>query len=175
MKKLILLILAAVMLLASCGGRGGNAEESKSSVSSTHSVSQKPEIPIEEALVVPEGELRKEIDAALTAYLNLNGTEISWADPSDLTNITKNFRCYGIFNGCAVIFFCPYQLRMEETKTIGKYDFFESCRFDLYGCKDGIVYDLNNAYEKGLVTDEDIKTASERHEAAQEFYFSRNI
>ncbi len=31
MKKLIMLMLAAVMLLASCGGRGGNAKQSQNS------------------------------------------------------------------------------------------------------------------------------------------------
>lgn len=64
-------MLEAVMLLASCGGREGNAKQSQNSDSKVTTGTedttgtQKPNIPIEEALVVPEGELREGIESAL--------------------------------------------------------------------------------------------------------------
>ena len=70
-------MLAAVMLLASCGGREGNAKQSQNSdskvttgtdvITGTEGTTgvQAPDIPIEEALVVPEEELREGIESAL--------------------------------------------------------------------------------------------------------------
>ena len=181
MKKLIILILAAVMLLASCGGRKGDTEESKNSDSKVTTGTedttgtQKPNIPIEEALFVPEGELKEGIDAAVTDYFGLKQTGIEWADPSDLPNTSKSYRCYGIFNGYAVIL-CHYDPNRPfayiiEPTTIGESAFYETAYFKLLAYKDGTLCELNEAYREGLITADEIEIVAERHEAVRKYFY----
>lgn len=175
MKKLILLILAATMLLASCGGRGENPKQSQNSDSKVTTgtenttETQKPNIPIEEALVVPEGELREGIESALKKKdFMLN--EIKWAKVTESGKIEDWFRCYGIFNGCAVIF-SDGTARVIDIQTVAGYDFANVSAFALYGYKDGTLYDLADAFDKGLITEEEIGIAAGRHKAVTDFLY----
>lgn len=179
MKKLIMFMLAAVMLLASCGGRGGNAKQSQNSdskvttgtdvITGTEGTTgaQAPDIPIEEALVVPEGELREGIESALKKKdFMLN--EIKWTKVTESGKIEDWFRCYGIFNGCAVIF-SDGTACVIDIKTVAGYDFANGSAFALYGYKDGTLYDLADAFDKGFITKEEVGIAAGRHKAVTDF------
>lgn len=177
MKKLIMLMLAAVMLLASCGGRGGNAKQSQNSDSKVTTGTedttgtQKPNIPIEEALVVPDEKLTEEFEAALKKkFPDTFKGNVQWATVGTDGKVSGGYICYGVFNGC-IVYFEINQLTAESCIIVANCKFAYPAGFGINVCKDGTLYMLDEAYEKGFVSENDIELAAERHKAVTDYKF----
>ena len=155
MKKLIMLMLAAVMLLASCGGRGGNTGDSGDGSTNVPSDTN---VSLGNALDVPFAEMRD----AIALEISKQHPEAKWGIITETGTIDGSIRCYGIFNDCAVIFDEAGD-KTETTVTVAGHTFSHGSQFVLYGYKDGTLRKLDEAYKAGLVTEAEIGTASARH------------
>lgn len=73
-------------------------------------------------------------------------------------------RCYGTDSGYDIIFYAG-GLRMEipDSYTVGEYTFLFETSFELYAHKDGNLTDLNTALEQGLVSQQAVQEALEKH------------
>lgn len=182
-----MLILAAVMLLASCGGRGGNAKQSQNSdskvttgtnvITGTEGTTgaQAPDIPIEEALVVPDEKLTEEFEAALKKkFPDTFKGNVQWATVGTDGKVSGGYICYGVFNGC-IVYFGINQLTAESCIIVANCKFAYPTGFGIKVCKDGTLYMLDEAYEKGFVSENDIELAAERHKAVTDFLYGDGV
>ena len=71
---------------------------------------------------------------------------------------------YGSFSGCRV-WFVPGQLCVVTEKTVAGYPFTYCSSFMIYVEKDGVDYDLSQAYEDGLLTEQDVAEIWQTHRA----------
>ena len=76
--------------------------------------------------------------------------------------------CYGDFENCTVIF-TPGMQCVLTTKEIAGHTFSYGNSFSLTGYHDGVFYSLEEAYEKGFITAEEIGIAAERHKAVMDY------
>ena len=81
------------------------------------------------------------------------------AEPGDLLGGTF---CYGKFDECIVIF-SPTMLAVLSSKMIADEVFSYGSSFVLYGYHDGVFYSLEEAYEKGFITKDEVAIAAECH------------
>ena len=170
MKKLIILILAA-MMLSSCGGRGENPGESGSTETKPTGTTNVADIPIEQALVVPDEKLTEEFEAALKKkFPDTFKGDVQWATVDKDGNITLGYYCYGVFNGC-LVYFEQTQTRAEHCVAVAGSVFAYPSGFAIDVCKDGSIYTIEEAYKNGLVTENDIKLAVKRHKAVTDSIF----
>lgn len=93
-------------------------------------------------------EKTQEISAA---YFNQYGDEF------------HSYRYYGEYNGCYV-FFRSGIADATETKLIAGCYFYHTKLFNLYAYKDGVFYSLEEAYEKGLITQKQVKKVMYVHD-----------
>jgi len=86
-----------------------------------------------------------------TAYLNQYGYEF------------LSYRYYGEYSGCYV-FFRSGIADATETKLIAGCYFYHTKLFNLYAYKDGVFYNLDAAYEKGLITQKQVEKVMYVHD-----------
>ncbi len=109
------------------------------------------------SIVQLDRETREELEEA---HLNQYGYELSLefshSDPGERLGTT----CYGVFEDCIVIFY-PTQLTVITEKNIAGSRFSHGSSFVLLGYHDGVFYPLEEAYEKGFITKEEVAAAAE--------------
>ena len=79
---------------------------------------------------------------------------------------------YGVFSGASVWFF-PSMMTAEYEMTISGYTFYHSnlCKFLVF--KDGEECEINVAFSKGWLTEEDIAALCEIHTLVERIYYWR--
>lgn len=82
--------------------------------------------------------------------------------------------CYGVFDKCIVVFY-PTMLTVVSSKTIADEVFSYGSSFALYGYHDGVFYSLEEAYEKGFITKEEVAIAAECHRAIGWYNLLRSL
>ena len=100
-------------------------------------------------------------DEIVQAYVNEGGSakDILWADE---TPSGAGRRYYGTDNGYVIL--CGIGgPECRWTIEIGEYVFKYSCHFWLWAYKDGELFQLKDVYEQGLISDDAIQAAWERH------------
>ncbi len=117
------------------------------------------EQPIEEqgVIVQLEGDLLKQVNNAF-----------GYKEKSSLAS--NNLRCYGNFKNCVVLF-KEHELatQMPEKIMVAGYTFSQSHSFGMFGVCDGIRYKIEEAYELGYLSKEEVGLAHVRYLA-----FERN-
>ncbi len=94
---------------------------------------------------------------------------ISWYDiDSNNASTGDGMRCYGVFENCIVLFMSTV-LDVIETKKIAGSEFTHTSSFALYAYHDNCLYSLEEAYDKGLISSDDVKTAAERHRIVEDY------
>ena len=111
----------------------------------------------------PDGTLSDEMkEEMLLWYINRGGRaqDFFWAEDNE--GYGKLY-C-GTENGY-VIYCSRGGMAVPVTIEIGEYKFSHSSEFHLRAYKDGEVFELKDLYEQGLISDDAIKAAWERHNA----------
>ena len=88
------------------------------------------------------------------AWLEQNGRELPWNGEDGY---------YGTYNG-AVVYINGGQLTMITKIEVAGEEFSWPNSFVIYAYKDGEFYDLETAYEKGILTKWNIKSIAKRHD-----------
>lgn len=97
---------------------------------------------------------------------------LSWFDiDSEYAHTGTGMRCYGVFGDCAVLFEAT-QLTEITTKIVAGSTFQYSSSFVLYAYHENTLYPLEEAYEIGLISREDIETSAENHRLVEAYLFS---
>lgn len=96
-------------------------------------------------------EMKAEMDAA---WLKQNGRKLPWNGEDGY---------YGTYNG-AVVYLESGQLSAVTEKEVAGETFVWPRSFVIYAYKDGEFYDLETAYEKGVLTKKNIKSIAKRHD-----------
>ncbi len=127
-------------------------------------------------------ELRKNAEASLIKldkklsdeieplYKEKFGGKLIWANFSETDSMLPGVgvRCYGEFDGCVVLLKLT-DLTWLQTETIAGCEFACRSSFLLVCYKDGLFYNLQDGYEKGLITKDKIALAAERHKYVEDF------
>lgn len=170
MKKLIILILAA-MMLTSCVARGEKPGESGSTETKPTGTTNVADIPIEQALVVPDEKLTEEFEAALKKkFPDTFKGNVQWATVGADGKVISGYICYGVFDGC-IVYFDLAQLPVESCIIVANCKFAYPSSFGIRVCKGGVLYMLDEAYEKGLISENDIELIAKRHKAVTDYEF----
>jgi len=94
---------------------------------------------------------------------------ISWYDIDSKNSRTGDgMRCYGVFENCIVLFEST-ELDVIKTKKIADSEFTHSSSFVLYAYHDNCLYSLEEAYDKGLISSDDVETAAKRHRIVEDY------
>lgn len=152
MKKICWLLI--LVLLLSCFASCQNIQAPEPS-----EPAQTQDTPIEN----PDGTLSDRMKKEMQQWYVFGGgwaRDFYWAD--DHNGAGKRY--YGTENGY-VIYCNRGALPFVCTIEIGEYEFSHSREFWLLAYKDGEVFELKELYEQGLISDDAIKTAWERHNA----------
>lgn len=112
--------------------------------------------------------LRNEISESI-------GEDLTWLDHDKLVKgefydicCYGRFGHYGLIDNCTVLF--TWGVADEEvTVKIADSEFYYPSSMNLYGYYDGVLYSLEEAYEKGFINEEEIEKAAENHRAVQEY------
>ena len=96
-------------------------------------------------------EVKAEMEAA---WLKQNGRELPWNGEDGYL---------GTYNG-AVVYIDGGQLTVITKIEVAGEEFSWPSSFTIYAYKDGWFYDLETAYEKGILTEKNIKSIAERHD-----------
>lgn len=96
-------------------------------------------------------EVKAEMEAA---WLKQNGRELPWNGEDGY---------YGVYNG-AVVYLESGPLTAVTEKEVAGETFVWPRSFVIYVYKDGEFYDLETAYENGLLTKKNIKSIAKRHD-----------
>ncbi len=177
----LILLLLSLTLLSSClqraSGSQGETEESNRETEQKHTTTSNKtteEPPVLDVSPKIEDAFTKALAAIITldneAMAELEDTyQIQYgyplalndviAEPGDLLGGTF---CYGKFDECIVIF-SPTMLTVVSSETIADEVFSYGSSFALYGYHDGVFYSLEEAYEKGFITKDEVAIAAERH------------
>lgn len=106
--------------------------------------------------------LRKELNELL-------GGDLVWLERDMLENKEFYSICsYGSYNNCTVLFTWG-DAEVEVTVNIADSEFYYPRTMNLYGYYDGVLYSLEEAYEKGFISAEFIERAAKNHRAVQEY------
>ena len=115
------------------------------------------------ALIEPDEATCNEISEAY-------GMDLTWLDHEIMESGDSAFVfCFGEFDGW-IVFFMPTVMEMIETKEIAGYEFSYSNLFNLTCYRDGVLCSLEEAYENGLVSAEDIGKAAENYGTIQRYW-----
>jgi len=110
-------------------------------------------------LTSPDAVTRREIEDAFARQ----NRSVQW--PSADTN-WYGTRCYGQFGSVTVLFEAG-MLAWIETKTIAGVEFTYSSSFGLWGYYNGSLYTLQEAYDNGYITKEQVAEAAANHSLLQ--------
>ena len=110
-------------------------------------------------LTSPDAVTRREIEDAFAQ----KNHSVKW--PSADTNWCGTL-CYGQF-GSVMVLFEAGMFDWIETKTIAGVEFNYGSSFDLWGYHNGNLYTLQEAYDKGYITKEQVAEAAENHSLLQ--------
>lgn len=152
MKKVFILFMLLTMLLTLLAG----CQSSGTDITVPSDDSTKPVDPNVLSLEPLSQELCEEINAVFLENWDING---------DLTSYPEYYNgywYYGTVNGCIVIF-GEAQLTAERSLTVADYVFSYPMWFNIYVYKDGECCYLEEAYDKGWLTNEHIAQLHERH------------
>ena len=75
---------------------------------------------------------------------------------------SRETRYYGTYHDY-VVFFSAGQMRVNTEITVAGETFFHGNYFNIFVYKDGDLYKIQEAYEKGILNEEDIKGIAEYH------------
>ena len=109
-----------------------------------------------------------------SAYMKQYGHKFTISPPPpDISEVKggdqfHGIYCYGNFDGSIVIF-SPGMLAVVTSKEIAGHIFSYGSSFSLTCYHDGVFYPLEEAYEKGLISADEIGIAAERHRAVMEY------
>lgn len=109
-----------------------------------------------------ERELQK---AALERW----GHEFSWMQLDSEGNLSGGSRYYGIYGDCVAVF-QPTMLCWVETKQVADSEFTYSSSFVIWIYHDGEFCTIEEAWEQGLLTKEQVALMAEYHEKAAEYF-----
>ncbi len=114
-------------------------------------------------LISPDAATRREIEEAFARQNH----PVTW--PSADTN-WYGTRCYGQFGSVTVLFEAG-MLTWIETKTIAGVEFTYSSSFGLWGYYNGSLYTLQEAYDNGYITKEQVAEAAANHSLLQRLIY----
>ena len=107
--------------------------------------------------------LEKETVEQITIALREKYQEYS-IDWYSVKNPSGTCRCYGTDRGADIIFYAGgFRLEIPDSRTVAEATFHFSTAFELYLHKDGILTDLEEAYQNGLVSQAAIAAAAQMH------------
>ena len=165
---------AAALLVCVCFGAGWfvtHFEPGPFEENPTYHTSQPTETTLPEETTVPSDkdiltdQQRQEIS---TAWYEKEGCDLGvwYGFPDEFGMYGKyRVRCYGIWRDYIILLHLPEQyLDYSETITIGDSVFQYRHPFDLIAYKDGEFYELEDLYEGGMLTNQDIAEIAKKHE-----------
>ena len=121
-------------------------------------------------LIMPDEKTQNEI--LNTNSLFQKGIVKTWNELTDLKRGESGFRCYGIYNGCTIL----YQDRLYyiyTTITVAGVQFSHSEAFDIYAFSKGELITLSEAYKTGILSGKDIAIAAEYHKIVEAYIFKQ--
>lgn len=172
MKKiLILLILSAMLLTSFVACKKEDTPDVKPPVSEdsgkdTENIDDTVNIP---KLDPPSDEIIEEIK---TSWYEQHGETVEWVPERNLFQGIGFY--YGTYKGCVIIF-CNGVLNWEVTVEIGKESFWNGCDFKIYTYKNGRFDLLEQVYEEGYLTDEDISAIADHHRSIQKSMYPEGL
>lgn len=117
---------------------------------------------VQGALLNLDEKTKKEISNALGYKKELRLLEL------DKESTFYAIRCYGMFNDCIVLF--EYSdLPVNTTKTVGEFEFSCSSSFELYVYYNNTLYTLEEAYDKGIISCDNVAKVAENHRLVEEY------
>ena len=156
MKK-IALLLSLILLISSFAGCHSSVQPPQSATQPATEPSATE--PKEEIYYCP-APLTKEI------YCQMFPNNAEYWNPDDFwaeDNWSCLYRYYGMYNGYGIITrYTNITVSQDYTTTIAGFTFITHSSY-LHACKDGKMIGLDEAYEQGLLTDEDIKSSYDYH------------
>lgn len=111
-------------------------------------------------------ELREKVEKAFvenTIWKDLTNEFPGWTT-ADAVQKRSGVRYYGMFGDVVILFHSASILQAVETKSISGESFMHFHPFDLYAYHNGVLIDLADAYEQGIISAEDISKAAQIHE-----------
>ena len=112
----------------------------------------------------PDGTLSDQMKEEIReAYAKKLGTPPGWYDEGEKYGL----RYYGTYNDYTIIFE-KFWLECESRLELANYEIKYSSSFRLWAYQDGEFYDIEDVYNQGLITDEDVKSIYEAHCRDQE-------
>lgn len=94
---------------------------------------------------------------------------ISWYDiDSEYARNGYGMRCYGEFESCIVLFEST-EATVIKTKKIADSEFTHTSSFGLYAYHDNCLYSLEEAYDKGFISSDEVEIAAERHRIVEDY------
>lgn len=107
--------------------------------------------------------LEKETVEQITIALREKYQEYS-IDWYSVKNPSGTCRCYGTDRGADIVFYAGgFRLEIPDSRTVAESAFRFGTAFELYLHKDGILTDLEEAYQNGLVSQDAIAAAAQMH------------
>jgi hypothetical protein len=107
--------------------------------------------------------LEKETVEQITIALREKHQEYS-IDWYSVKNPSGTCRCYGTDRGADIVFYAGgFRLEIPDSRTVAEATFHFGTAFELYLHKDGILTDLEEAYQNGLVSQNAIAAACQMH------------
>ena len=111
-------------------------------------------------------ELREKVEKVFvenTIWKDLTTEFPGWTTASS-TQKRAGVRYYGMFGDVVILFHSASLLDAVETKSIAGEKFMHFKPFDLYAYHNGVLIDLADAYDQGLISAEDISKVAQIHE-----------
>ena len=168
MKKLIMLMLAAVMLLASCGKDAGTNKPQGEGTRDEPGSSGSEEITLDDVMFLDGTEpiTEEELAEINSLFEKKYNRKPAWSKIGDALKLT---RYYGKLNGRPVIF----DASASEQDTITRLEIAGSVisygsSFRLLVLVDGELLTLEDACETGKVSKDDVATVAKRHKEFSE-------
>ena len=117
----------------------------------------------------PSDEIIEEIK---TSWYEQHGETVEWVPERNLFQGIGSY--YGIYKGYVIIF-CNGVLDWEVTVEIGKESFWNGCDFEIYAYKNRSFDSLEQVYEEGYLTDEDISAIADHHRSIQKSMYPEGL
>lgn len=117
----------------------------------------------------PETPSKKIEQLLQKAALNTWGHEFQWTKLNEDGSLNNGgARYYGIYGECVAVFE-PTMLCWVETKHIADSEFTHSSSFVIWIYHDGGFCNIQDAYEQGLLTGEQVELMAEYHKKAEDY------
>ncbi len=169
---LAVLVLAIALLSVSCkdasANKAGEAENSINDTTEDSPSTTDPDEPQDEKYLKAKASII-ELDEETKKEIEHIAFDIPWLDYELLRDRkVSDFRCYGDFDGCLVIFIGSTGA-LRKTIVIADYEFSHNYTFEIFGYCNNTLYKLEEAYEKGYISEENIAIAAERHRNVESY------